>query len=211
MCRALILAVLFAGLMHTAAAESPASFEWSKEKFDLVATGDAQLGKKAAKKFKCKKCHNKDGISDDEDIPSIAGQRATYLYKQLHDFKVGVREDDDMQKATRKMNEEDMVHVSAWFASLERPAMVGGDPLLQVKVCDSCHDKDIVEKDNHIEVAPILTGQIRQYLEASMMKFKDAGRSNDLYDRMQSVTHKLNEDEIKQLARYYGAEDLPEE
>ena len=211
MCRALILAVLFAGLMHTAAAESPASFEWSKDKFDLVATGDAQLGKKAAKKFKCKKCHNKDGISDDEDIPSIAGQRATYLYKQLHDFKVGVREDDDMQKATRKMNAEDMVHVSAWFASLERPAMVGGDPLLQVKVCDSCHDKDIVEKDNHIEVAPILTGQIRQYLEASMMKFKDAGRSNDLYDRMQSVTHKLNEDEIKQLARYYGAEDLPEE
>ena len=211
MCRALILAVLFSGLMHTAAAENPASFEWSKDKFDLVATGDAQLGKKAAKKFKCKKCHNKDGISDDEDIPSIAGQRATYLYKQLHDFKVGVREDDDMKKATRKMNEEDMVHVSAWFASLERPAMVGGDPLLQVKVCDSCHDKDIVEKDNHIEVAPILTGQIRQYLEASMMKFKDAGRSNDLYDRMQSVTHKLNEDEIKQLARYYGAEDLPEE
>ena len=44
-----------------------------------------------------------------------------------------------------------------------------------------------------------------------MMQFKDAGRSNDLYDRMQSVTHKLNEDEIKKLARYYGAEDLPEE
>ena len=211
MCRAFILAVLFAGLMQTAAAENSAPFEWSKEKFDLVATGDAQKGKKAAKKFKCKKCHNKDGISDDEEIPSIAGQRATYMYKQLHDFKVGIREDDDMKKATRKMNEEDMVHLSAWFASLERPAMVGGAPLLQVKVCDSCHDKDIVEKDNHIEVAPILTGQIRQYLEANMMKFRDAGRSNDLYDRMQSVTHKLNENEIKELARYYGAEDLPEE
>ena len=211
MCRALILTVLLTGLMQTAAAENPKSFEWSKEKFDLVATGDAQKGKKAAKKFKCKKCHNKDGISDDEEIPSIAGQRATYIYKQLHDFKVGIREDDDMKKATRKMNEEDMVHLSAWFASLERAEMVGGDPLLQVKVCDSCHDKDIVEKDNRIEVAPILTGQIRQYLEASMMQFKDAGRSNDLYDRMQSVTHKLNEDEIKKLARYYGAEDLPEE
>lgn len=211
MCRAFILAILLAGLMHSAAAENPASFEWTKEKFDLVATGDGKQGKKLAKKFKCKKCHNKDGISDDEDIPSIAGQRATYMYKQLHDFKKGIREDDDMKKVTKKMSEQDMVHISAWFNSLERPPMVGGDPLLQVKVCDSCHDKDIVEKDNHIEVAPVLIGQIRQYLEASMMAFKDADRSNDLYDRMRSVTHKLNDDEIKKLAKYYGAEDLPEE
>ncbi len=209
MCRALILAVLLLGLMQTAAAESPASFEWNKERFDFVASGDARQGKQLAKQFKCKKCHNDDGISDDEDIPSIAGQRATYIYKQLRDFKAGIREDDDMKKTTREMAEEDMVHLGAWFASLERPPMVGGDPLLEVKVCDSCHDKDIVEKDNHIEVAPVLVGQIRQYLEASMMKFKDAGRSNDLYERMQSVTHKLNEDEIRKLARYYGAEDLP--
>jgi cytochrome c553 len=205
------LAILLAGLVQTAAAENPASFEWTKAKFDLVATGDAGQGKKLAKKFKCKKCHNKNGISDDEDIPSIAGQRATYTFKQLHDFKAGVREDDDMKKTTKKMTEEDMVHLSAWFASLERAPMVGGDPLLEVKVCDSCHEKDVVEKDNRIEVAPILIGQIRQYLEASMVSFKDAGRDNDLYDRMQSVTHKLTDDEIKRLARYYGAEDLPEE
>ena len=171
--------------------------------------GDIEAGK--AKSAVCAACHGADGNSSNAAWPSLAGQHATYIYKQLHDLKGGVREDDDMKKATRKMNEEDMVHLAAWFASLDRPAMVGGDPLLQVKVCDSCHDKDIVEKDNHIEVAPVLTGQIRQYLEASMMKFKDAGRSNDLYDRMQSVTHKLNEDEIKKLAKYYGAEDLPEE
>jgi cytochrome c553 len=211
MCRALILAFLLVGLSQTAAAADPASFEWTKEKFDLVATGDSAEGKKLAKKYKCKKCHNADGISDDEEVPSIAGQRATYVYKQLHDFKVGVREDSDMRKVSKKLSEEQMIHMGAWFASLERPPMVGGDPLLQVKICDSCHDKDIVEKDDHIEVAPVLTGQIRQYLEASMMAFKEAGRSNDLYDRMQSVSHKLTDDEIKQLARYYGAADLVEE
>jgi len=208
--RALTLAILCTGLTQAAVAENPASFEWTKEKFDLVATGDSQQGKALAKKFKCKKCHNSDGISDDEEIPSIAGQRATYLYKQLHDFKIEVREDDDMKKVAKKMSEEQMVHVSAWFSSLERSPMVGGDPILQVKVCDSCHDKDIVEKDNHIEVAPVLIGQIRQYLEASMMAFKDAGRSNDLYDRMQSVSHKLTDDEIRSLARYYGAADIAE-
>lgn len=206
-----IVAILLFTMMHVAAADDPVPFEWTKEQFDFVATGDVEQGKKLAKKFKCKKCHNADGISDDEEIPSIAGQRSTYTYKQLHDFKVGIREDSDMRKVAKKLSPEQMVHLGAWFASLERPPMVGGDPLLQVKVCDSCHDKDIVEKDDHIEVAPILTGQIRQYLEASMMAFKEAGRDNDLYDRMQSVSHKLSDDEISQLARYYGAEDLVEE
>jgi len=210
MCRALILAILLAGLVQTAAAEDPASFEWTKEKFDLVATGDSKQGKQLAKKFKCKKCHNEDGISDDIEVPSIAGQRATYTFKQLHDFKKEIRESSDMKKATRKMSEEQMVHISAWFASLESAPMVGGDPLLEVKVCDSCHDKDIVEKDDHVEVAPILAGQVRQYLEASMMAFKESDRSNDLYDRMQSVSHELTDDEIRKLAKYYGAEDLPE-
>lgn len=210
MCRALILAILLAGLMQTAAAENPVSFEWTKEQFDLVATGDSKQGKQLAKKLRCKKCHNQDGISDDIEVPSIAGQRATYMYKQFHDFKAGVRESSDMRKVAKKMSEEDMIHVSAWFASLERSPMVGGDPILQVKICDSCHDKDIVEKDDRIEVAPILAGQVRQYLEASMMAFKEADRSNDIYGRMQSETHKLTDDEIKKLARYYGTVDLPE-
>ena len=117
-----------------------------------------------------------------------------------------------MKKVSKKLSEEQMLHLGAWFASLDCLPMVGGDPLLQVKVCDSCHDKDIVEKDNHIEVAPVLVGQIRQYLEASMMAFKEAGRgSNDLYDRMQSVSHKLTDDEIKKLAKYDGAADIVED
>jgi cytochrome c553 len=208
---AFILAILVAGLSLNANAAETASFEWTKEKFDLVASGDEIEGRKLAKQFKCKKCHNKDGISDDVEIPSIAGQRATYLYKQLHDFKAGVREDDDMRKTMRKIKEDmQMAHLAAWFASLDPAPMVGGDPLLEVKVCDSCHEKDIVEKDNRIEVAPVLAGQVRQYLEDSMMRFKQSDRSNDLFDRMQSVSHKLSDDEIRQLARYYGAKDLEE-
>ena len=56
----------------------------------------------------------------------------------------------------------------------------------------------------------MLNGQIRQYLEDTMMAFKQADRSNDLYNRMQSVSHKLTDEEIKRLSRYYGAADLEE-
>ena len=85
--------------------------------------------------------------------------------------------------------------------------MVGGDAPLVVKVCDSCHNEEIVEEDNNIEVAPILKGQNRQYLENTMQAFKQRERANDLFVRMQSVTHKLTDQEIKQLARYYGTTD----
>jgi cytochrome c553 len=43
-----------------------------------------------------------------------------------------------------------------------------------------------------------------------MMAFKDADRSNDLFERMQSVSHKLTDDEIGKLARYYATEDIEE-
>lgn len=207
---ALILAAMLAGIAQAASAADPTAFKWTKEKFDLVASGDSAEGKKLAKKYKCKKCHNADGISDDEDIPSIAGQRATYMYKQLSDFKNGIREDDDMAKVARKLSDEQMVHITTYFSGMERPAMVGGDDMLVMKVCNSCHDKDIVEKDNHIEVAPVLIGQMRQYLEKTMQQFKESGRSNDLFVRMQSVSHKLTDQQITRLARHYGAADIAE-
>lgn len=195
-------------LATQAAASDAEPFQWTDELFEFVATGDAAEGKKLAKKHRCKKCHNKDGISDDEEIPTIAGQRPTYLFKQMSDYKKGVRENREMKKAMRKLSPEDMAHVAAWFSSLERPAQVGNEQMLVIKVCDSCHQKDVVEKDGRIEVAPLLDGQIRQYLEATMLAFKQADRSNDLYRRMQSVSHKLTDDEIRRLSRYYGAEDL---
>jgi cytochrome c553 len=194
------------------AAQSTASdaepFKWNDELFAFVATGDADQGKQLAKKYRCKKCHNADGISDDEEIPTIAGQRATYMFKQMSDYKNGFRESDDMKRAMRKLSRDDMVHIATWFSTLERPAQVGNEQMLVIKICDSCHQKEVVEKDGRIEVAPVLDGQIRQYLEDTMMAFKQADRSNDLFMRMQSVSHKLTDDEIRRLSRYYGAEDL---
>ena len=174
----------------------------------MVAAADSAAGGELAEKYRCAKCHNDTGVSDDPEIPTIAGQRATYMYKQLLDYKNGYRDSRDMAKVTRKMSDQDMVHVSAWFISLERPSKVGNDQMLMIKVCDSCHEKERVEKEDRIEVAPILSGQIRAYLETSMMAFKQADRSNDLYSRMQSVSHKLTDDEITRLSRYYGAADL---
>lgn len=205
---AFTLAALFAGIVPGAMAAQPAEFEWTKERFDLVAAADSQRGEALAEKYRCRKCHNDTGVSDDPDVPTIAGQRTTYMFKQLNDFRDGKRDDEDMIKVAKKLSDQDMADISSWYHTQERPAMVGGQAPLVVKVCDSCHDEEIVEKDDHIEVAPVLQGQIRQYLENTMLAFKQQDRSNDLFVRMQSVSHKLSDSEIGTLARYYGAPDV---
>lgn len=201
----MILGILLLALHPVGSAEEGKPFEWTRATFDFVGSGDAGQGEALADKLRCAKCHNDNGVSDDPEIPSIAGQRATYLYKQLRNFKDQVRENRDMYKATRKLSDEDMVHLAAWYSTLDRAEMRGGAPMLVMKECDSCHDNEIIEEDNTIEVAPIIRGQVRAYLEASMQQFRDVARDNDLFKRMQSVTHKLEPEEIARLARYYGA------
>ena len=191
------------------AAEPSAPFEWTEARFTQVEQGDVSKGKKLAKRYKCMRCHNENGISEDPDVPSIAGQRAAYLWKQLHDFKGHARMDEDMARATRRMDEEEMAHVSAYYAAQERPQKVGGQPMLVVKVCDSCHEVERIEENGRIEVAPVLAGQVRPYLETSMFRFRDSERHNDLFDRMQSVAQKLTDSEIRRLSVYYSALPMP--
>ena len=51
---------------------------------------DAEAGK--AKSAACAACHGADGNSSNAMWPSLAGQHASYIYKQLTDFKAGLRE-----------------------------------------------------------------------------------------------------------------------
>ena len=49
------------------------------------AQGDAAAGE--AKAATCAACHNADGNSSVEMYPKLAGQNASYLFKQLTEFK----------------------------------------------------------------------------------------------------------------------------
>jgi len=55
-----------------------------------IASGDAAAGKD--KSVVCAGCHGLEGVTADKAIPNLAGQGASYVYKQLVEFKSGVRE-----------------------------------------------------------------------------------------------------------------------
>jgi cytochrome c553 len=66
----------------------------------------------------CVPCHGVDGIGRDAEIPNLAGQNEAYLLNQLRAFHQGRRAHKEMLYMSRKMSDEDMQALAAYFAGL---------------------------------------------------------------------------------------------
>ncbi|MGY4510678.1 cytochrome c553 [Bradyrhizobium sp. USDA 3650] len=109
------------------------------------AADNAAIKEKAAV---CAGCHGENGISQTENIPSLAGQPDQFLQWQLVFFRAGSRKNDQMQSIAEEITNEDVRNLGAYFAALTPPtAAEDKDPDLskkgaQVAVgrrCASCH------------------------------------------------------------------------
>ncbi len=66
----------------------------------------------------CIPCHGLDGIARDAEVPNLAGQNEAYLLNQLRAFHQGRRIHTEMLYMSRKMTDEDMQALAAYFSSL---------------------------------------------------------------------------------------------
>jgi len=80
---------------------------------------DIAAGK--AKAELCVDCHGQNGISETENIPSLAGQPDQFIQWQLVYFRAGARKNEDMQPIVEQLNNEDIRNLGAYFASLAPP------------------------------------------------------------------------------------------
>jgi len=188
----------------------------------LLKSADPAAGEALAKETKCSKCHGDAGVSDDEDDINIAGMSASYIFKQLRDYKDKKRDARDMYKLVKDMDDKQLADLAAWYASLEpaqanpdrvltdevRTLVYRGDPERLLKSCASCHGRD--GRGGQFD-HPALAGQHRNYLVDSMTEFKEEDRENDIYGRMRDVSSRLTEAEIEALADYYTLYLPPEE
>lgn len=82
------------------------------------AGGDAQLtaaGKKLSSM--CLGCHGNKAEGRGQ-FPRLAGQHAAYLVKQLQNFKQGKRQGGPMPSVAKKLSDQDIKALAAYFASL---------------------------------------------------------------------------------------------
>src|SRR6478752_109739 len=121
----------------------------------------------------CAGCHGENGISQTENIPSLAGQPDQFLQWQLVFFRAGSRKNDQMQPIAEEITNEDVRNLGAYFAALTPPtAAEDKDPDLskkgaQVAVgrrCASCHTDSFAGT----KAVARLAGQREEYLVKSL-------------------------------------------
>ena len=81
------------------------------------AVGDAVAGKQKAQA--CFACHGENGVSQQPIYPHLGGQYADYMLHALKGYKSGERKNAIMQGMVAPLSEQDMVDISAYFASLD--------------------------------------------------------------------------------------------
>jgi len=189
---ALALLVLAAGLLDARVAPSHAA--------------DTAAGKEKAEL--CAGCHGEAGISQTENIPSLAGQPDQFIQWQLVFFRGGSRKNEQMQPIVEQIGNEDIRALGAYFASLTPPKASAPDdnPDLSKKGaqaasgrrCASCHT------DSYAGTKAVarLAGQREEYLVKALHDYKTGVRTGGAGAAMTDVAYPLSEEEITALAHY---------
>jgi len=80
------------------------------------AAGDVEAAKSQA--AKCDKCHGVGGVGKKEN-PPLAGMDVEQHVKAMQDYKSGARDHKMMQMLAKKLSDEDIVNIAAYYASLK--------------------------------------------------------------------------------------------
>ena len=178
----------------------------------LFAQGDAAAGQ--AKSALCATCHGADGNSQLSINPKLAGQNASYLVKQLKDYKSGARVNPTMTAMVAALTDQDVLDIAAWYSS-QQVSLLGADPEtlelgetlyragikdLSVAACSACHSP--TGNGNGPAGFPSLSGQHSEYTLLQLKAFRAGERQNDSSAMMRSVVERLTDKEFEALASY---------
>jgi cytochrome c553 len=155
----------------------------------------------------CAGCHGEDGISQTENIPSLAGQPDQFIQWQLVFFRGGARKNEQMQPIAEQISNDDIRIFGAYFAALTPPkAQPDDNPDLSKKGaqaasgrrCASCHTDSYAGTKAVARIA----GQREEYLVKALHDYKSGARSGGAGAAMTDVAYPLSDEEITALAHY---------
>ena len=167
---------------------------------------DTAAGKEKAEM--CAGCHGENGISQTQNVPSLAGQPDQFLQWQLVFFRGGARKNEQMQPIAEAIGNEDVRALGAYFASLTppKPTTADDNPDLSKKGaqaavgrrCASCHTDTFAGT----KAVARLAGQREEYLVKALHDYKSGVRSGGAGAAMTDVAYPLSDEEIEALAHY---------
>ncbi|KJV05648.1 c-type cytochrome [Methylocucumis oryzae] len=215
----LLLSLLLAA--NVSFAKPTSQVAWTPELLAKLKHANADKGKTLA--ANCTSCHGDKGQGSPEEnrdgdvipaIPALAGQLATYTFKQLRDYANDDKDNATMTGIAKNLTEQDAADLALWFSTLPAPSPSGqgsdkaynlvteGDGKRIIPPCSVCHGSD--GQGEKIDI-PALKGQQAGYLVDALTAYKTGARHNDIYARMRLIAEQLTDEEIKALAQYYQA------
>jgi cytochrome c553 len=172
---------------------------------------DVAEGKRLAD-ASCAQCHGANGISATRGVPHLAGQRPAYLHLELRAYQSGARGDSAMNAAVKFLNDDALVKVAAYYASLDpaQPAAATATKAAPAKPdaieagkaavasCTGCHGENGITKTPGM---PNLVGLDPKYLVATMKAYKGGQYKSEV---MKTILANVSDAEMDNIALYYA-------
>ncbi len=178
------------------------------------AEGNAEAGK--ARSVTCAACHGPDGNSMNPQWPSLAGQNASYLERQLKAFKSNARQNPLMGPQAMALSDQDIADLAAYYSSQEikggtaDPELApagerlyrGGNLEANIAACAACHGP--AGKGNPAASYPALAGQHAEYTVAQLKAYREGSRKTDsaMNQMMRGVAARMTDREMAAVASY---------
>lgn len=154
----------------------------------------------------CIACHGERGVSELENVPSLAGQPEIFLTLQMILFRERIRTVEPMNAVLDGITDAEIEALARWYAALPPPApapvreperIARGRALSAEHRCGVCHRPDHAGQNQ----VPRLAGQREDYLLHAMRDYQ-AGTRQGTDTTMQGVLHGLAPRDLGDLAHY---------
>lgn len=156
----------------------------------------------------CAACHGENGVSPNQEVPSLAAQPDIFTQWQLVYMRDGSRKVDAMEEVVKTMTDSDIRFYGAYYASLPPPAPEQAKPdetesgevlnLMKPRRCANCHGDTMAGQGE----VPRVAGQRADYLVKALRDFRQnvrRGRGNAVMIEMVAT---ITDNDIKLLADY---------
>lgn len=188
---------------------------------------NATAGDMPAAAEACATCHNENGVSDDPEVPTIAGASDFFLENQLAIYaeearpcEAGYFEEkaaetdlsaEDHCAIAKGLSDDEVFELAGYFSS--KPFVAADQEIddaladkgasIHAGNCKSCHTEG---GGLALDDAGILAGQWKPYLMEQFEYYKADKRWQP--EKMQPEMEKLGEEDMKALAEFYAREGL---